>query len=161
MGATLNMYRPFISYNYEYCYGYPHDYAYNIGVNPMVRQRLSNGQRVQQPGLPRIYLVDNGRLRWIVDADVYMGIFKDWKGILSVNVQSYPQGPPLVRGTLLFKHPNNPRVYLYDKEDGRRWVKRWIVNPHTFNFYHFDWNKIQIKNPSTFNPPNGSNIVAR
>ncbi|MGW8442069.1 hypothetical protein ACWGXJ_14030 [Paenibacillus sp. S33] len=120
-------------------------------------RQISDGSRVKAPFQDPIYLVDRGRIRWIVDADVYMGIFRNWDGILAVDLQSYPIGPPLVRGTMLFKYPDSPNVYLYDKEDGYRWVKRFITSSDAFNRYHFGWNKINTIG-RTFNPPFGSNI---
>jgi hypothetical protein len=135
-------------------------YMYNPYDNSYVRVIPTNGTRIQQPHKPEIYLVDKGKRRRIVDADTYLGIFKDWKGIKAWDLQAIPEGPPIVRGTFLFKYRDSPNIYLHDLEDGHRWVKRLIKSWNTFKFFHFDMNKVVEYASHSFNPPNGSDIVA-
>ena len=155
----MNINEMFLPYTQSYFYNYPYEYDYDYynWEDSISRQPVSDGQRVRHPGRPEIYLMDKGKRRLIVDANVYNGIFKDWQRIVDVNLQSIPLGPPIVQGTILFKHQDRDMVYLYDREDGQRWVKRWITSPRAMSRYQFDWNKIRVLYHS-FNPPDGSNI---
>jgi hypothetical protein len=160
----MNIYDPFNINDYGFEYSkYNFDYDSSFTSNPYIRAPKipTNGTKIKAPYIADTYLVDNGKRRRIQDAATFGGIFRDWKGLLPWDLQSVPLGTPIVRGTILFKHTDSPRVYLYDKEDGRRWVKRFIVSPTTFNFFRFDWNKINQYSRNVFNPPNGTDIVAR
>lgn len=140
----MNINEMFLSYNQSYPYNYPYEYDYNYynSIDPFLRQPISNGTRVKDPMRQEIYLIDKGTLRFIPSTAVYHGIFRDWKGLHSVNLQNFPKGPPLREGTMLFKYPDDPTVYLRDWENGRTQVKRRIVSANAFNRWHFDWKKI-------------------
>jgi hypothetical protein len=112
-----------------------------------------NGLRVKSPDQPNVYLIDKGTRRWIVSAAVHGALFRGWEGILTVlNIEEIVEGPPIVEGgTQLMKAVGVPNVYWYDKEDGVKWVKRFIPSPEVFNKYYFNWNNIQEYNQGVIN----------
>jgi hypothetical protein len=97
-----------------------------------------NGMRVAIPGSPAVYLIDQGRRRWIPSEAAYNRIFPDYEGLewnyLYLFVE---EGPALNDAVSLVVSDENPAVYLLDGS-----VKRWISSEGVFDYYHFDRNKI-------------------
>ncbi|MEV4443177.1 hypothetical protein AB0K09_30070 [Streptomyces sp. NPDC049577] len=102
-----------------------------------------NGMRVKPVNGPAVYLVLDGRRRWIPNPATYNNLFRDWNGIQSViDIGSIPDGGALSDGAFLGKAPNAPEVYLISNG-----VKRWITSPAAMDKYYFAWNKIVNVSP--------------
>ena len=117
------------------------------------------GQRVQLPGHPEIYLIDdNGLRRWIPNPATYDNLFRDWNGV-NVDIQTgdITLGHRISDGALLAKDPGTAPVWLIDHE---LHVKRWIASPAVMDKFYFNWAKI-VPIPNTVLDAifNGSNIT--
>jgi len=103
-----------------------------------------NGLRMQIPGNPAIFLIDQGKKRWITNEYVYTNLFRDWDGIVQdIGLAYIDRGPDITNNTLLVQAgglgiPGNP-VWLYDQG-----VKRWIISPSVMDKYNFSWNTIEV-----------------
>ncbi|MBT2382167.1 hypothetical protein [Streptomyces sp. ISL-11] len=114
-----------------------------------------NGQRLKGVNSPAIYLVLDGRRRWIPNPATYNNLFRDWNGIQTViDIGSIDDGGQLSDGAFLGKAANDPAVYLISNG-----VKRWITSPAAMDKYHFAWNKIASVNPLALSSiPTGASI---
>ncbi|BAZ33214.1 hypothetical protein NIES4074_57240 [Cylindrospermum sp. NIES-4074] len=116
-----------------------------------------NGLRIQKPGDPALYLIDEGRRRHIVDPDTYKALFRDWNNLVQDPDSDHIElGLEIARGTILAKAPHNAAIYLIDVSKGQ---KRWITSPEAFDKYQFNWHIVQHAQESILNmAPNGNNI---
>ncbi|MFI1800282.1 hypothetical protein ACH427_23425 [Streptomyces sp. NPDC020379] len=114
-----------------------------------------NGKRVKGINGPAIYLILDGKRRWIPNPDTYNNLFRGWDGIQSVvDINSIDDGGQLSDGAILGKSPNAPQVYLISNG-----VKRWITSPAAMDKYDFAWNKIVVLSPVAIGSiPTGANI---
>ncbi|MEU7054633.1 hypothetical protein [Streptomyces sp. NPDC046197] len=114
-----------------------------------------NGLRVKGVGSPAVYLILDGRRRWIPNPATYNNLFRDWNGIQSVvDIGSIDAGSALSDGAFLGKASNAPAVYLFSNG-----VKRWITSPAAMDKYYFDWQKIQTLPPGAVSSiPTGAPI---
>jgi hypothetical protein len=99
-----------------------------------------NGLRVKHPLDPRVYLVDDGRRRWIPNPATYNNLFRDWNGIV-VNanlVNSVDIGLDIEDGALLARGEGTGEVYFVDN-----WRKRWVSSPTAMDRYYFNWNAVR------------------
>ena len=92
------------------------------------------GQRVQAPGDPAIYLIDDdGTKRHIPDPQTYNNLFRDWTGIQVANVEAIPSGPDLTSGAYLaWDGVAGDAIYLVSNGQ-----KRWITSPATMDKFDF------------------------
>ncbi|CUI07014.1 hypothetical protein [Massilia antarctica] len=105
----------------------------------MAIRRDLDGLRMQFPGAPAIYLIDQGVKRHIPDPDTYDKLFRDWNGVVQdPHLNDIDTGTPLSHGAVLAQAFGDAAVYLIDNG-----VKRHIASPETMDRYYFDWNKIQ------------------
>ncbi len=115
------------------------------------------GKRLQVPGQPAIYLIDdNGTRRWIPDPDTYNNLFRDWNGIIEdIDTPEIDQGPQISQGAHLAQAPGQAAVYLIDNGQ-----KRWVTSPAAMDKFYFDWHKIQSVSAYILSIiPNGPNIT--
>jgi 3-mercaptopyruvate sulfurtransferase SseA len=107
-------------------------------VAPRPRPDL-NGARVKDPNRAEIWLVDEGRRRWIPDPSTYNNLFRDWNGIRQdLNVYDISTGLDISRGAWLGRRTGTPEVYLVSNN-----VKRWITSPAVMDKYHFAWQRVR------------------
>lgn len=114
-----------------------------------------NGQRIKGVNDPAVYLVLDGKRRWIPNPATYNSLFRDWTGISQViDINSIDDGGPITDGAVLARAGNAPAVYLVSNG-----VRRWIVSPAAFDHYWFDWTKIvSVPNVVINSVPVGANI---
>lgn len=115
-----------------------------------------NGLRVQLPGNPAIYLIDQGRKRHIPDPATYNNLFRDWNGIIQdPHINDIDSGEPLSVGASLVEGFGDPAVYLVDQG-----TKRHVASPAVMDRYDFAWNKIYKVPPITISAiPTGAVIT--
>ncbi len=105
-----------------------------------------NGLRIRLPGHAAVYLIDQGKRRWIPNPTVYDDLFRTWEGILQdVDVKEINKGDKIPETAILVKTYDNPAVYLLDGVSPNQ-VRRWVVNPATMDRYQFAWNRIHVWN---------------
>ncbi|PSJ26899.1 hypothetical protein B7P34_20475 [Streptosporangium nondiastaticum] len=114
-----------------------------------------NGARVKGVNSPAIYLILDGKRRWIPNPATYNNLFRDWNGIQSVvDIGAIDDGGQLSDGAILAKSPSGPAVYLVSNG-----IKRWITSPAAMDKYYFDWNKIVNLSPVALDSiPTGASI---
>jgi len=93
------------------------------------------GRRVMRPGDADTYLMDpQGYRRRIANQTTYNRLFRDWSGIIDLNLHDIAQREALAPGTLLVRADRSDTVYLVDA--GRR---RRISNAAVMDKYWFNW----------------------
>ncbi|MGW1071890.1 hypothetical protein [Streptomyces sp. NPDC002537] len=98
-----------------------------------------NGRRLKGLGEDAVYLILDGKRRWIPNPATYDNLFRGWDGIQSVvDINSIDNGGQLSNGAFLGKSPDAPEVYLISNGE-----KRWITSPAAMDKYDFAWNKIR------------------
>lgn len=114
-----------------------------------------NGKRIKAVNGAAVYLVLDGKRRWIPNPATYNNLFRSWDGIQSViDIGNIEDGGQLSDGAILGKSPNAPEVYLISNG-----VKRWITSPAAMDKYFFAWNKIASVPPGALgNIPTGAPI---
>ncbi|OHD05271.1 MAG: hypothetical protein A2086_08575 [Spirochaetes bacterium GWD1_27_9] len=127
-----------------------HIYSYDefgnrslVGLTTVYVSR--DGQRVKLPGDNRIFLVDQGKKRFIGNISIYNSLFVNWNGIIETNDINYlPDGVSIVDSnkTYLAKAYNDYIIYLVDNG-----VKRLIANQSSYNYYNFGWDKFRVVYP--------------
>jgi len=97
-----------------------------------------NGLRVKAPNSPKIYLVDEGKRRWIPNPATFNNLFRSWDVYVGIDIMSIPEGQQISDGAFLGKS-SKPEVYLID--NGK---KRHITSPAVMDKYNFNWKTIII-----------------
>ena len=124
-----------------------------------------NGFRVKKTTKhPAIYLIDEGRKRWIPNPTVYDLLFRDWGGIiLEIDIDKIPTGSAIPQDAILIRFGSKPAIYLLDGVQPNQ-VKRHITSPSVMDHYNFDWDQVvvlptQIEGSfATGNPINNPNF---
>lgn len=114
-----------------------------------------NGVRMKSPDNPMVYMVDQGKKRWIPNPSTYNNLFRDWTSIVvDIDVNEVPTGPQISDGAILARAGGTAPVYLVDQG-----MKRWIISPATMDKYDFDWGKIKVVEPIVLGAlPSGPDI---
>jgi len=98
----------------------------------MVRPDL-DGRCVKHPGRVRVFFIDRGRKRHILDVDTFFRIFRSWRVDDEPAVDDIDDGPDVSLGASVIGVAEPPgAIYLVD--DG---VKRHIVSPQVMDRYNF------------------------
>jgi hypothetical protein len=101
---------------------------------PVQRPDL-NGLRVQLPGHPEIYLIDEGCKRHIPNPPTFDNLFRNWDGIVQdLNVNDILSGPPIPDGAVLLQAKGAAEVWLIDGH-----VKRHVTSPAVMDRYNLRW----------------------
>lgn len=96
-----------------------------------------------------IYLHDQGVARHIPDSATYLKLFRQFKSKgLTQNPDwhnTYHEGRPLPKSSRLIvaSSGTDQPIYLQDEDENGNPIKRRIMNPEAFNYYFFDWGKVQ------------------
>ena len=118
-----------------------------------VQAQIRDGTLLRARNQEKVYVLENGLRRWIVNPDVFNGLGYKWSNVQVVSedvVNAYPLGNDLTssysypEGSLL--RGDGPEVYLI--EAGK---KRWIPNPQIFETKGFRWENIIKINQSSLN----------
>jgi hypothetical protein len=115
------------------------------------------GARVQQPGTPAIYLVDDdGTLRHIPDSATYSNLFRDGTGIQTMSVSTITAGPDLTSGAYLAT-PSSSAGAIYLVTNGQ---KRHVVSPAVMDKFWFNPGAVQTVPQATLDGlPNGPDLT--
>jgi hypothetical protein len=121
----------------------------------------AKGTRFMTGSGPEIYLVGPGhnpdvsRLYWVPDMDTYDELWggrdgiQTLPGVLNCWTRSYP-----LQTAHLVQAPGNPRIYIWDVNEGFRWIVDWA----TFaSRYHFDPAEIGSASQGTIDGALGPN----
>ena len=104
-----------------------------------------DGLRMRKPGDDAVYLIDEGKKRY-VPYEAYITLFKNWEYIhLDINIDNIETGDPIDQNAWLWKCNDNPKVYLMDGKPGS-YKKRHIKNTKVFKRFHFSWENVQRYN---------------
>lgn len=87
-----------------------------------------------------IYLIIDGKKSWIQNPQSFSTLIDSYNKVTVIsNVTLYRTGPAIDQNAQLIKRSDFSAVYLTQYG-----IKRWIVNPQTFNNLGFSWTKIKI-----------------
>ncbi|QDT24603.1 hypothetical protein [Gimesia chilikensis] len=100
---------------------------------PDVRNDL-NGLRVQLPGNPAIYLIDEGCKRHIPNPSTFDNLFRDWSFTQDLDIDEIQTGSPISDGAILAQGKGRAEVYLIDGG-----MKRHVPSPQLMDRYNFRW----------------------
>jgi len=127
----------------------------------MIERPDLNGLRVCFPYHYAIYMMDEGKKRWIPSPQVYTALFVNQDQPLGGMIRISPpnrggvirdssiadisNGSDIPDTAILFKYYDNSAVFLLDGQAPNH-VKRLITSPAVMNHYGFNWEKIQVWN---------------
>ncbi len=113
------------------------------------------GTRVQTPGQPQVYFIDDGTRRWLPDAATYNNLFRDWGSIVqSLDTNEIDEGPAITAGAVLARGIHMPEVFLVSNGQ-----KRWIVSGPAMDKFDFSWNAVKDVPPVLLDSiPSGPDI---
>ncbi|MGL4512527.1 MAG: hypothetical protein ACRCT8_05500 [Lacipirellulaceae bacterium] len=115
-----------------------------------------NGLRVQLPGRPEIYLIDEGCKRHIPNPATYDSLFRDWGGIVQdLDIDEIPNAAAISDGAVLAQGKGRAEVYLIDGG-----VKRHVPSPALMDRYHFRWPQSRLDTAVIDAIPTGRPIAA-
>ncbi|MEU5977771.1 hypothetical protein [Streptomyces sp. NPDC047315] len=112
-----------------------------------------NGYRLRQVGTQAIFVVIDGKRRWVPDMSTYNNLFGTMNIHEVVDLYRIPDGGPLSSGAFLATAPSSDTVWLISNG-----LKRGITGP-AFAKYEFDWSKIEMLRDVVLNAiPQGPNV---
>jgi hypothetical protein len=122
-----------------------HPLSLEIKLGTVKEKIRADGALIRGAGEERVYLIEGGKKRWIVDSATFAAQGFDWDRVVSVSAEElsiYEEGERVKRDALPLQEKSlvrgsGPQVYLI--EGGRR---RWIRDEGAFNYYGFDWGSI-------------------
>ncbi len=128
-----------------------------ISLNPMLLTAQQHGDLVRIQGEEKIYLIQNGQRRNIVNEEVFkqMGFkMEDVKELDAQSVMSIPEGPPLLSKEPISPYPEGALIRLKGKAQPyviRGGRKCFIPDNETFQAYGFQWDQVIEVDQTTFN----------
>ncbi len=105
---------------------------YSAQVLP-IASAITDGMRIRQQSNGAIYLVIDGKFRWIPDPATYNNLYSSGSVVTVPTVAQYPGGTQLTSGAYLANIPGQPEIYLV--VDG---TKRWINSLQALGRYGFN-----------------------
>jgi hypothetical protein len=117
-----------------------------------------NGRQLRDPDNGKIFWVDRGQIRHILNPSVYQNIFVP-KTQNAIDLVSITEGSPVNSDNRLVccgesNHSLKNRIYFLDGGQ-----KRHILSPSVMNKNSFDWNKVRtIDCPALAGIPDGETI---
>lgn len=127
------------------------------GTGTRLRPDL-NGLQLRNPGNGRIYWVDKGQIRHILNPSVYSNLFIP-KALNAIDTVSITQGLSVTDANRLVRcgegnHPLRNRIYFLDQG-----TKRHITSPTVMNRNNFNWDKVKnVDCPALASIPDGEPI---
>ncbi|MFC1656355.1 S8 family peptidase [Patescibacteria group bacterium] len=102
-----------------------------------------SGTIVYATGDSKVYMLDNGRKRWIANQYIYLHNYKNWDRVVTISpaeLSTYPDDIDIVRrdGSLIANYTTN-KVYIIEYG-----LKRWITSPEVFTDLGYKWSSINI-----------------
>ena len=114
-----------------------------------------NGLRVQEPGHPEIYLIDEGRKRHIPNPATFDRLFRNWDGIQQdLHLDEIDTGVPISDGAVLALGKSDLAVYLIDQGQ-----KRHVTRPAVMDKYNLRWPTIPVDQILLNSIPTGNQIA--
>jgi hypothetical protein len=97
-----------------------------------------NGQLFRPPENERVWMIDGGQRRWITPA-AFGSLFVSDPKIASFDVAPIAEGNPVADGAMLVKAPDDPRIFLIDRNPAGRPAifKRHVVGMDVLRLYQF------------------------
>lgn len=119
-----------------------------------------NGNRIRHIASKRVFLVDEGKLRYIPHPDTLTTILRNWDGIIDVpNLDEWVEGRDIRRDAKLEQGTPSGKVYLIDQpERDGEWKKRYISSPAVMDKYHFRWPGHKTADATLDGIPDGNTI---
>ncbi len=129
-----------------------------IPLSNKIASKFSTGRNISTPygfyrsgtiitasGDPKVYIVDNGTKRWIVNPGVFSVNYRTGRRIVWVSQSrknSHPTGDNILRrdGAIIASYTTNK---VYAIEYGK---KRWITSPEAFKNAGYNWKIVRIIN---------------
>jgi len=139
------------------------NYAFSISVKLAGVKTYVDGSLLRASNDERVYLIENGKKRWITSSAAFALNEYKWNDVVLVvskELELYKDGEDIIVSGLkkdgsLIKGAGN-KIYLI--EDGK---KRWIVTAEAFVSNGYDWNDIITVFDDELNlHPDGENIYA-
>lgn len=130
-----------------------HSYIMDVKLAPVSEKVLPDGTLIKAADDEKIYLIEDGRKRWITDSTTFVARGYDWGKVIIVDKlelgiywdgENISGGSGAIREGSLVKG-SGPEVYLI--ENGKR---RWIQDERAFAQYGFDWSEITRVNDQEF-----------
>jgi hypothetical protein len=130
-----------------------HPFSFDIKLTPLSEKIRPNGTLIRAAGDEKVYLIDDGKKRWITDSATFVSRGYDWSSVITVSqteLMIYEEGQSISAGAAprdgLLVKGSDCRVYLI--EGGRR---RWVRDEITFVSLGYNWNNIlQISDQELF-----------
>lgn len=105
---------------------------------------LPDGTLVKTSGNEKVYLIENGQKKWIVDSATFVSRGYKWSDILIISeteLKIYSEGVNIkmdvaIADKTLIKGAG-PEIYLIENSQ-----RRWIKDEYTFSSYGFDWKQV-------------------
>ena len=114
-----------------------------------------NGLRMQLPGNPAIYLIDEGCKRHIPNPPTFDNLFRDWSYIQDIDIDEIQTGTQITGGAILAQGKGRAEVYLIDGG-----TKRYVPSPAVMDRYNFRWPTNRIDTAIIDAIPTGRPIAA-
>ncbi len=130
----------------------------STGVNLSTTGYHPSGTIVYATGDSKVYMLDNGRKKWISNQYVYVHNYKDWDKIVTISpaeLSTYPDSADMGRrdGSLVANYTTNK---VYNIEYG---LKRWITSAEVFTSLGYKWRSINTIDDSELSMyPDGADI---
>src|SRR3989344_538720 len=90
-------------------------------------------------GDPKVYVIENGKKKWIKTAEEFNQKGYNWSQIQNVSASEIAQYPDVAVEVTLIRLVGDPKVYIV--ENGKR---RWIKTAAEFIDAGYDWNQISV-----------------
>lgn len=98
------------------------------------------GRRILAADGISVYLVNpEGYLQGVPNPGTYNNLFRDWNGMVQLDVLHLAKLANLSNGAVLARGNGSGAVYIVTNG----W-KRWITSPATMDKYHFAWNRVYV-----------------
>lgn len=139
-----------------------HSYSLDIKLTPIEDKKLPNGMLIRAADDEKIYLIEDGRKRWITDSATFAARGYRWASVKTVSETElgiYENGERVSGGGVSVQEGDlvkgvGPEVYLI--ENGQR---RWVSDAATFSSLGFSWEKIiQISDQELFKYAEGETL---
>jgi len=122
-----------------------HPITLDIKIDAIKDKMLPGGSLLRTAGQEKVYLLEDGKRRWVADSATFIANGFDWNDVIIVTEEElsiYPDGELLRRaaGTIpddSLIQGSGPQVYLIESRK-----RRWIRDEKTFSSHGFRWDQI-------------------
>jgi len=141
------------------------EYPFSITIDITEPEKDATTEKllIRLEGNEKVYLIENGEKRWIVNSTTFNYLGYDWNDIAAIDVEDfseYPEGNKLEviitssDGSLV--RGSDDKVYLIENSQ-----KRWITSPQAFSENGYRWEDIKtVNDDEIFSYATGNGISA-